>query len=204
MDHVVGLHREGHRLPHRHVQLTGGDARIGVMEDEGELHRRHVDRQWRFTGAGLHRHGADAGPGAAVTGVAVHGVHAVVVERRHAAHAVVDVVAVDADEQHHHGGDGCPEDFQRQVALDGNPVPLVAVDTAKAHQAVNNQPGDADQQDRANAEENLEKFVVDGCVEAGILRQEVDVLTHPKPCENQGHAGQECEDGCGNPHGPRC
>ena len=136
VDHVVGAHQQRHRLAEGHVQLTAGDAGIGVVEDEGELHGRDLDRQ----GRGRVRIGAqgraDAGPGAAVGRFAVHGMHAVVVERRHAAHALVDVVAVDADEQDHHRGDGGPENLQRQIALDCHTIAGVGRTAAKPHQAV--------------------------------------------------------------------
>ena len=78
--------------------------------------------------------------------------HAVIVERGHAAHSVIDVVAVDTYKQHHHSRDSCPDNLQWQIALDGGAVAGFASAASEANQAVEDQPHDPDKQDRANAE----------------------------------------------------
>ena len=77
------------------------------------------------------------------------------IEGGHAAHALVDVVAVDPHEQNHHRGNSGPHNLQGQVALDGRTVRHFTRSPAKAHQAVHQHDQDADEQHRANAEENL-------------------------------------------------
>ena len=130
----------------------------------------------------------------------LHAVHAVVVERRHAAHAVVDVVAVNPHKQHHHGRDRCPEDFQRQIAFDRCSIAAFTGAATKAHQAVKDEAHDPDEQDRADAEQHAEELVVHRRVGAGIHGQKIHVLPHPQPKEHEGHAGQQRENGGRDPH----
>ena len=99
----------------------------------------------------------------------VHG--AVVVERSHAAHALVDVVAVDTNEQHHDCRDGSPDDLQGQVALDRSPIGQIADTTAEAQQAEHQQADDAEEKNRADAEQDTKQSVVNRRVGAGVEGQ---------------------------------
>ena len=138
-----------------------------------------------------------------------HVVHARLVHRRvvdqggHAAHAVVDVVAVEAHKQHHHRWDGCPDNLQRQVAFDGGAIAEVAFDAAIANQAVAEQPHHSQKQHRADAEQHPEQLVIDGRIGAGIDRQQVDVAAHPQAREHEHHAHHNRDDRKANRQGPK-
>ena len=80
----------------------------------------------------------------------IHG--RVVIEGHHAAHALVDVVAVDTYKQHNHGGDGGPDNFEGQISFDCQSVAQITAATTEFEQAVNQQDHDADKQHGANAE----------------------------------------------------
>ena len=47
MDHITGLHAQLNALPQGNVQLTAGDTSSGIVKNEGELHRRYLNRQHR-------------------------------------------------------------------------------------------------------------------------------------------------------------
>ena len=78
--------------------------------------------------------------------------HVVVGQRHHATHAVVNVVAVQANKKHHNSRNSCPENFKGQISLDGHAVAKLAVASPKANQAEDEKTNDPDKQDAANRE----------------------------------------------------
>ena len=119
----------------------------------------------------------------------------VVRQRNHAAHAVVDVVAVQTDEQHNNRWNSGPENLEREIALDGDAITKLAAAPSESDQAEHQQANDANEQNDADCEQNLKKFVVDRCIHAGINRQKIDVLPDPEPPENEEHSDHESENG---------
>ena len=69
---------------------------------------------------------------------------------------------------------------------------------AKSHEAEHNQADDSQKQNRANAEENLKKGVVDRGVAAGIQGQQLHVLAHPEARQHETHAEQQGDQGGGD------
>ena len=126
----------------------------------------------------------------------MHG--AVVVERHHAAHALVYIVAVNANEQHHDRRNGGPDNFQRQIAFDSDTVGQIAGASAESNQAEQHEADDSKKKNRTNAEENLEQGVVNRGVAAGVERQQLNVLTHPKAHQHKDHAEQQGDQGRGD------
>ena len=119
----------------------------------------------------------------------------VIIQRCHASHPLVDVVAVDTYKQHHHRGDGGPDDLQGKVAFNGGSVGAVATATAEAHQAEDQHPHDSEEKNRADAEQHLEQGVVNRGVAAGVDGQHGDVVTHPQSGKHKCHAQQEGDQG---------
>ena len=66
--------------------------------------------------------------------------------------AVIDVVAVQADEENDDGRNCSPEDFQRQIAFHGNAIPQLSRTTPEANQTEHQKSDDPDKQDRSNRE----------------------------------------------------
>lgn len=126
---------------------------------------------------------------------------AMTIEWRHATHSFIDVVAVDANKQNNNGWYCCPDNLERQIALNGRSITHFAGATSEADQAEDQQPHDAKKQDRANAEENLEKGVVNRCIAAGIDGQERHVVAHPETGEHKGHTQKKGDEGWRDGHG---
>ena len=116
-------------------------------------------------------------------------------QRHHPAHAVVDVVAVEANEQHNNRRNCCPENLQGEIAFDGDSVAELTTSSTKTDQAVNKKPNDAHKQDCSDCEQNLKELVVNRCVHAGINRQKIDVLADPKPPQGKEHSNHQSDDG---------
>ncbi len=72
----------------------------------------------------------------------------------HAAHAFVDVVAVEPDKQNNDRGNCRPEHLERQIAFQGDAITELARTSPETHQTEHNQPNDSDEENRANAEQN--------------------------------------------------
>ena len=194
MDHVLGLQSERDRAAGGNVQLPGCDVSIGVMEQKGELHRCHLDRQG-IDNAGIDGPRTDPSPNPFLCHPRLgHRGGVVMGEGNHAAHPVVDVVAVKADEQNNNGGNGCPENFQRKIAFDGDAIAELPRSTSETHQAEHQQSDDADEKNGPNREQNLKKFVVDRSIHAGINRQKIDVLANPHPAKDKDHADDKSDD----------
>ena len=94
----------------------------------------------------------------------------VVSQRHHSAHAIVDVVAVEANEQHNNSRDGSPENLQRKIAFDGDSITELIASATESDQAVDQKSDDAHKQNRSDCEQNPKKFVVNRCVDARINR----------------------------------
>ena len=129
----------------------------------------------------------------------MHG--AVIIQRSHPSHPLVDVIAVKSHKQHNHRRNGGPNDLEGKVALNGSSVAAVAFAPAEAHKAEDQQTHDPEKKDRADAEQNLEQGVVNRRVGAGVDRQHRDVVTHPKPGKHKGHAQEEGDQGGRDRHG---
>ena len=182
MNHILGLHIEGHGLAHWHMQFAANNATLGITENKGKLHGSDIHLDHIRAGASR----ADAGPdpGRAIprlhghprnhagfhglVGPVVHRMNAVVIQGGHASHALIDVVAVNTNEQHHNGRHGGPKDLQRQIAFDRQAVTGVACQPPIADQAVDQQAHNAEEQAGANAEKHLEQFVVYRRIGTGI------------------------------------
>ena len=73
-------------------------------------------------------------------------------QRHHATHAVVNVVAVQTNKQHHNSRNCCPENFEWQISLDGQAVAELPAASPKSNQAEDEKANDSDKQNAANRE----------------------------------------------------
>jgi hypothetical protein len=101
-------------------------------------------------------------------------------QRNHASHAVIDVVAVEPYEENDDGRDSRPKDFKRKVAFNGNSITDLIASSSKTNQAKNQDACYANKQNDSNCEQNLEKFVVNRSVDAGVDWQKIDRLSDPQ------------------------
>ena len=101
-------------------------------------------------------------------------------QRNHPSHAVIDVVAVETYKQHNDGRDGRPKNFEREVAFNGNAITDFTASPSKTNQTENQKTCDANEQNDSNCEKNLEKFVVNRSVDAGVDWQKIDRLSDPQ------------------------
>jgi hypothetical protein len=76
----------------------------------------------------------------------------VVGERNHAPHAVVDVVAVEANEQDNDSGNSRPEDFKGKISLDGNAITNLTNATSESDQAEHQQSNNPDKENGSDCE----------------------------------------------------
>lgn len=114
--------------------------------------------------------------------------HAAVIPKGgHATHAVIDVVAVEANEQHHHGRDGRPDDLQGEIALNRRPIAEITGTAPKADHAVDQHPEDPEEQDRSNAVQDSKQLVVERSIEAGLHRKQRTIASHPEADEDGRH-----------------